>query len=59
MEMEVNMGVYAKAIVAFITTFLGFAAARGVELGFWVEGILLAVVAGLAVFAVPNQHRSG
>ena len=44
-----------KAIVGFITVFLGIAAAREVDLGFWVEAPLLAAVAFFTVWVTPNE----
>lgn len=46
---------YAKAVTAAITAFLGLAATRNVELGFWVEGLCLAAVAALTVYTIPNR----
>ena len=46
---------FAKSLVAAITAFLGLAATRNVELGFWVEGLCLAAVAALTVYTIPNK----
>lgn len=46
----------AKAVVAAITAFLGFAAAREVALGFWLEAGLLTALAAFTVYTVPNRN---
>jgi uncharacterized protein (DUF2062 family) len=50
-----RVATYAKAIVAAITAFLGLAVMREVQLGFWLEGSLVAAAALLTVFATPNK----
>lgn len=47
----------AKAVVAAITAFLGFAAARQVELGFWLEAGLLTALAAFTVYTIPNKSQ--
>jgi hypothetical protein len=47
----------AKAAVAAITAFLGFAAARQVELGFWLEAGLLTALAAFTVYTIPNKSQ--
>lgn len=51
------MGYAAKAIVAAITAFLGFVAAKEVGLDPFVEAGLLALVAALTVYVTPNSAR--
>lgn len=50
-----SIGFIAKAIVAFITAFLGLLVAREATLDPYLEGALLGVVAGLTVYIVPNS----
>lgn len=47
----------AKAFTAAVTAFLGFAASKGIELPWSVEGTLIAAVAAVAVYVVPNRRR--
>lgn len=46
----------AKALVAAITAFLAFAASKGIELVWYVEGGLLALVAAVMVYLTPNSR---
>lgn len=45
----------AKAYVAAVTAFLGFAATKKVELVWYVEAIMLASIAAVTVYIVPNR----
>lgn len=46
---------WAKALMAALTAFLGFAAAKGIALPWYLEGLALALIAGVSVYWVPNR----
>ena len=45
----------AKAYVAAVTAFLGFIAAKQVELVWYAEALLLASIAAVTVYLTPNS----
>lgn len=46
----------AKAYTAAVLAFLGLAAAKQIELVWYLEGLLLASVAAVGVYFVPNSE---
>lgn len=51
-----NVGVYAKAITAFLSVIVAALAAGQINADPWVEVVLTAVIATIAVWAVPNSE---
>lgn len=45
----------AKAYVAAAVAFLGFATTKKIELVWYVEGLVLASIAAVSVYIVPNR----
>lgn len=60
--MKFNFGTYAKALMAFVTAFIGAIATAGhgvdlgsLDIGQWLTGLGAAATAGGATFMIPNK----